>query len=309
MSSPRPPIASTPADDALVRRVLTLLLSRLARSPEFPSTLPPPDRAVFASSLEARRAVLERGAAWLVAGFAVYRAALAKAPAPVRGAFGLLVVSTALGGAVRGAKAVSEGMVADILNLGVDSPLGNEARIVLGDAEGPDGPLYNRVVGEALRREIVERRQGGDVHPQMALTPRLVEDGVAGVLEGRSRADAGVWERVRERRARGEGRTVVGRGQRRKEEDEDEDATWDPLEPLEALDGGWEERGAPVFDFATAAKGRDHFGVSEEDDAFGEGGAFEEGEQDKYANLEPSQRRAAERAERRLRSRLSRSAA
>jgi hypothetical protein len=70
------------------------------------------------------------------------------------------------------------------------SATGNEARIILADLEGPDGPFYSAVVNPTVRRRVYElglSNNAGllDVHPQLALQPRL--------LSGRAlSADAGM---------------------------------------------------------------------------------------------------------------------
>jgi hypothetical protein len=171
---------------AVVEPAVAELLVRLRRARSRPgidhhSLLGDADRRVFALAMDKRKQVLE-GALGLVLGqWALYRVAFKQTPRPVRVAFGLGAAGVTMQYATRRATQVTHDMFVSILNLPEDSSLGNEARIVLAGLEGPDGPFYASAVAEDLRKRVYERAltqvraaDAEDVHPQLALQPRLM---------------------------------------------------------------------------------------------------------------------------------------
>lgn len=300
------------ADGAVAERAVGELLLRLRRARSRPGAdqqalLGDAERAVFKLAMEKRQKVLEGTLGIAIAQVALYRVAIRSAPRPFRAIYGLGCFSATTQYTRQRASSVTRDMLESILNLPEESSLGNEARIILADLEGPEGPFYSSTVEESIRKTIYERAlaqpraaDAGDRHPQLSLQPRLLED-----MGSAPSSPAGkpVGEKAAVSvRLPAENRTVVKTGTRRATEAQDELDPIHPLPPLESHDDDIDKvhQGATPYDFAAAARAA----ASSQDVSRG-GGA--EGNTDTTESfLTPSQQRAAERARRREAARTAR---
>lgn len=301
MSSPKkydPP-------EAVVGPAFSLLLNRLARSRVHVSggvMISEEEQKIFDYGVTERKRVLEHTLALVFGQWAVYRQVISRIQSRgIRVAYGLSAfVSTGYFMGAR-AKRVSHEMFATIATTATNSPLGNEARVVLAELEGPDGPYFRKICrAKGFAEDIasviadLDAQDGVDpawdhLHPQLRLRPRLpvpvagVEDGRTGRRESResdSRQISMVPGRLRRSRSgqsrAGQSQIDVGKG--RKEGRESDSGKWDEGEDVD--DDIW---GNP-FDFGKASiVGGDTF----EDNV------------EQLSDMTPSQRRAAERRERR----------
>lgn len=302
------------ADGAVAERAVGELLHRLRRARSLPGAdqqalLGDTERAVFKLAMEKRQKVLEGSLGVAIAQMALYRFAIRSTPRPIRAIYGLGCLSATTEYSRRRASTVTRDMLTSILNLPEESSLGNEARIILADLEGPEGPLYTSTVEESIRKSIYERALAqpraadeGDRHPQLSLQPRLLEN------MGSATSSPAV-KPVRDGAATGtrlpapaDNRTVVKMKTRRATEVQDE---LDPGHLPPTLESDMDEpddfpdRASP-YDFAAAARAAAYSpDIS--------GGAGEEGNRGSTDGfLTPSQQRAVERARRREAARVAR---
>lgn len=311
---------------AVVEPACSELLLRLRRARSRPGAdqaaiLGDADRAVFALSVEKRRNILEGSLGIVLAQWAFYRFGFRAAPRPVRLVYGAGACLFTMQYATHRAKKVTNEMFGSIVNLPEDSSLGNEARIILADLEGPDGPYYTASVDEELRKRIFDRTtsetraaDADDVHPQRSLRPRLLAD-MGSEEPVRSRGWAPSLTDAIPKRSQ-QNQTVVNTGrpsQRKEPEDSELVEVLQPLPPYpeqgmfsDAAEAS-AEKPRDLLDIIRVAEQqsdagnafRDEF-ASGPDDTLRDESSTEE----RLSALPPSQRRAAERAIRRNRARM-----
>lgn len=165
------------------------LLERLRRaritSPK-PSDITDEERKAFEYGVQQRKRVLEHTLCLVFGQWALYRQAVSKLQSrALRLLYAAGSVMSTVSFVRHRASHVSADMFAHIVTTGVDSPLGNEARIVLAELEGPDGPYFRHVCRERgfetdLYAVVAGMEEGGDpvhdVHPQLRLRPRLMSE-------------------------------------------------------------------------------------------------------------------------------------
>lgn len=300
------------ADGAVAERAVGELLLRLRRARSRPGAnqqvlLGDAERAVFKLAMEKRQKVLEGALGIAIAQVALYRIAIRSAPRPFRAIYGFGCLSATTQYTRHRASSVTRDMLTSILNLPEESSLGNEARIILADLEGPEGPFYSSTVEESMRRTIYERAMAqpraadkGDRHPQHSLKPRLLEDMGTEPL---SRAVKPTGDTaVASAQLPVDNRIVVKTRPHRAGEVQDELDSIDLLPPLET-DGGdivESHQDATPYDFAAAARAA----ASSPD--LSRAAGDERNTDSTESLLTPSQQRAAERARRREAARVAR---
>lgn len=299
-------------DGAVAERAVGELLLRLRRARSRPgvdhsAVLGDAERAVFKKAMEKRQKVLEGALGIAVAQMAVYSAAIRTAPRPFRALYGLGCLSATTQFTRHRASTVTRDMLSSILNLPEESSLGNEARIILADLEGPDGPIYSTTVDESVRKAIYERAlaqprsaDAGDRHPQLFLQPRLLVN--MGSVPASSATKPAGDRTAAVAPPPPENRTVVNTGRKAAREAQEELDPYPPLPPLESDDDGADvfPHGVAPYDFAAAARAAT--GVADVP-----GDSSEDRNTDSTESLlTPAQRRAAERQRRRESARITR---
>lgn len=324
MSSPKkyePP-------ETVVGPAFSELLNRLARSRVHIAggmEMSEEEQKIFDYGVSERKRVLEHTLFLVFGQWAVYRQLISRLQSRgLRVAYGVgAVVSSGYFLGIR-AKRVSHEMFATIATTATTSPLGNEARIVLAELEGPDGPYFRRICRDKSFSEdlpsviaALDAKDGIDpasdhVHPQLRLRPRLpgpqhAHDEITRVGKARERRDmhGGAPPDVDSRPAR------VQRGRaymQTADKDDRFDVDRDRRDYRESKRGPSRENvkeieddlwGKP-FDFKKAAGGA-------WDDNPGRDAAISDGPVEPTPNnqsdgMTPSQRRAAERRARRMHS-------
>lgn len=165
------------------------LLDRLRRARTLsskPAEINDEERKAFEYGVSQRKRVLEHTLFLVFGQWALYRQAVSGLQSRgLRILYGVgSVVSTTAFIRNRASK-VSADMFANIVTAGLDSSLGNEARIILAELEGPDGPYFRntcreRGFEEDLVSVVAQIEASGDpqydLHPQLRLKPRLLSD-------------------------------------------------------------------------------------------------------------------------------------
>ncbi|KAI0561012.1 hypothetical protein FGB62_68g173 [Gracilaria domingensis] len=138
------------------------------------------ERKAFEYGVAERQKVLGHSLFLVFAQWAIYRQAISRIKSrAIRLTYAMgAVVSTSWFVQRRAAK-VSKDTFAHIVTTNMDSALGNEARIILAELEGPEGPYFRQVCRE---REFVtdfsavpmDDEHDDDLHPQLRLKPRLL---------------------------------------------------------------------------------------------------------------------------------------
>lgn len=297
--------AQVPRGSVAAERAVGELLLRLRRARSRPGVdhaalLGDADRAVFKDAMDKRKQVLESAIGISVAQFGLYRFAIRSAPRPIRVVFGFGCVSATMQYTRHRASSVTHDLLTSILNLPEESSLGNEARIILANLEGPEGPFYTSVVDESLRKQIYERAlsqplpaDSSDVHPQLSLQPRLLSD-----MGSTPKTPASKSESTSDAPMTTPGateRTIVYTG-RRDWRNAEENIDQYPALPLDENTDNLEviPFGATPYDFAAAARGQ----TQEHSSSDGVRDASD-GQDSAESFITPAQRRAAERAQRR----------
>lgn len=176
--------------EKVVGPALTELMNRLARSRTVTSKnmgMSDEERKIFDYGVAERKRVLEHTLFLVFGQWALYRQVVSKLNSRAirfsyaAGAF----VSTSYFIGAR-ARRVSHEMFSTIATTGMQSPLGNEARIVLAELEGPEGPYFTKICREKKFNEDItgfivalDAKEGVDptadaLHPQLRLRPRLI---------------------------------------------------------------------------------------------------------------------------------------
>lgn len=140
------------------------------------------ERRIFEYGVEARKRVIEGSLTLIFGQWAVHRVVVRHRPRALR----VLYTACCVGGTVmfvtRRARAVSQEMFARIVSLPTSSPMANEARVILAELEGPDGPYFRAVCrekafGEDLHAVVATDPSADEeeahIHPQLRLRPRL----------------------------------------------------------------------------------------------------------------------------------------
>lgn len=175
--------------DAVVAPAFREVLDRLRRSrmanPK-PAEISADERKAFEYGVQQRKRVLEHALFLVFGQWAVYRQGVSRLKS--RGlniAYGVSSVFMTSAFVQKRAGEVSKDMFGHIVTTGIDSALANEARIVLAELEGPDGPYFKRVCRERGFNEDLSVAVAGfeqetdpvqDLHPQLRLRPRLLMD-------------------------------------------------------------------------------------------------------------------------------------
>lgn len=146
------------------------------------------ERVLFNYGVAQRRRVLEHTVGLLFAQYLVYRQAVVKLTSsrPMRILYGTSsVIATTLFLRSRAAQ-VTNDLFAHIATQPTNSVLANEARIILAELEGPNGPYFQSICdknnfqlpsdisGDSAQDNAQFAEDGGVVHPQFKLTPRLM---------------------------------------------------------------------------------------------------------------------------------------
>lgn len=205
--------------------------------------------------------------------------------------------------------------------------MGNEARIILADLEGPDGPYYVSVVDDSMRRQIYDRitfnqsdkHTYEDLHPQLALRPRLLSDSPSktmirqGTRPNIPISATGLEPSMRANASPADFQNQVARRHGWRDDDLGANNIVDITPELyDADDVPWLPQSVPQnssskpFDFAAAARVNHFEDVDRNADDFGERDNYYEDTDlntpvDGIRRLTPSQKRAAERLEKRRR--------
>lgn len=219
--------------ESVVGPALTELMNRLARSrtrATSEKSMSDEERKIFEYGVRERKRVLEHTLFLVFGQWALYRQGVSKLKSrALRMAYGIgAFMSTSYFIGAR-AKRVSHEMFATIATTATTSPLGNEARVVLAEMEGPDGPYFRKICREKGFEEDIgsviaalDAKEGVDptadsLHPQLRLRPRLQVGGMQhpriepGLRQGEERGKGGRrgWDFERERWEEGE---FKGRG-------------------------------------------------------------------------------------------------
>lgn len=185
MSSPKkyePP-------DAVVGPALSELNVRLARSRVYvrgKMEVSDEEQKIFDYGVSERKRVLEHTLFLVFGQWAVYRQAISRLKwRGARIAYGVAAFASTSYFIGARAQRVSHEMFATIATTATSSPLGNEARVVLAELEGPDGPYFRQVCRDRGFAEDLtsvmaakDTEEGVDpsedhLHAQLRLRPRL----------------------------------------------------------------------------------------------------------------------------------------
>lgn len=206
--------------EAVVGPAFTELMSRLARSRvQNPKEMGMSDeeRKIFDYGVSERKRVLEHTLVLVFSQWAIYRQAVSRLQSRfLRISYGTGAFLSATYFLGARARRVSQEMFATIATTATNSPLGNEARVVLAELEGPDGPYFRKICTEKGFKEdlgsvtaALDAKEGRDptadnLHPQLRLRPRLPvgfvhgrgDQGMAGVHGRRGRGDNSAGKEV-----------------------------------------------------------------------------------------------------------------
>lgn len=170
--------------DAVVRPAFRELFERLRRarlSKSQTAQITVEERKAFEYGVAERQKVLGHSLFLVFAQWAIYRQIISRLKSrTLRLAYAMgSVISTTTFVQRRAAK-VSKDTFAHIATTNTDSALGNEARIILAELEGPEGPYFRQVCREHnfvtdFSMFSLDDEQF-DVHPQLRLKPRLISD-------------------------------------------------------------------------------------------------------------------------------------
>lgn len=178
-----PEAVVAPAFRELMHRLRTAQVAGTA------SSIPDEERHLFEHGVAARRRVLEHTLLLTFAQWAVYRQAISRIPWRfARIAYGITAVASTASFTRARAARVTNDLFAHIATSPTDSAVANEARVVLAELEGPDGPFFRSVCRERGFSEdltsVVATRDAADdhvdpmvsdVHAQLRLRPRLLD--------------------------------------------------------------------------------------------------------------------------------------
>lgn len=146
------------------------------------------ERVLFNYGVAQRRRVLEHTVGLIFAQYIVYRQAVVKLTSsrPMRILYGTSsAIATTLFLRSRAAQ-VTNDLFAHIATQPIDSVLANEARIILAELEGPNGPYFQSICDknnfqlpsnmdeDSAQHDAQYAEDGGAIHPQLKLTPRLL---------------------------------------------------------------------------------------------------------------------------------------
>ncbi len=277
------------------------------------------EREIFNYGKSARKGVIESTCMLIFAQWAIHRGAIRRLNRLARVSYNIACMVGTFAYVQTRARTVSTEMFARIVTLPTDSALANEARVILGELEGPDGPYFTAICSERGFAEDLyfAASESGDssVHPQLRLEPRLGGRMARPTRRSRNRGlgaaidDDGDEDddRIVVRRNGGEpgGRQVPqpppwARGRREKKwaESQQVENQWG-VERFESKEDDFVDMNdfddastTRAFDFASAARGVDDPSPDDADDMEAAGGTGVDG-------MTPSQRRAHERRERR----------
>eukprot|EP00177_Eucheuma_denticulatum_P007928 GFKZ01014438.1.p1 GENE.GFKZ01014438.1~~GFKZ01014438.1.p1 ORF type:complete len:390 (-),score=60.30 GFKZ01014438.1:747-1916(-) len=227
--------------EAVVGPAFTELMSRLARSRvRNPNEMGMSDeeRKIFDYGVSERKRVLEHTLVLVFSQWAIYRQVVSRLQSRfLRISYGTGAFLSATYFLGARARRVSHEMFATIATTATNSPLGNEARVVLAELEGPDGPYFRKICSEKGFNEdlgsviaALDAKEGRDptadnLHPQLRLRPRLPvgfvhgrgDQGMAGLHGRRGRGDGPIGKEVEvdtrdtvARRKGGDARDVAG---------------------------------------------------------------------------------------------------
>lgn len=187
---------------------LLLRLSRARMAPRPSPTLPQEERLLFDHGVKQRRQVLEHTLCVVFAQWAIYRRFVSHVQLrPLRWGYSVAAAFASVAFVRHRAARVSRDLFEHAVTAHPSSALANEARIILAELEGPDGPYLRdvrrrRVTSDhhpdlhdsnadadadaTLRSSLTDsymHAEGdgaeGDVHPQLRLEPRLLTAEVA----------------------------------------------------------------------------------------------------------------------------------
>lgn len=176
--------------ESVVPYAFSELLNRLRKTRQAGqkgSEISAEEREVFNFGVQQRKRVLEHTLFLVFGQWAVYRQGISRLKSRgIRLAYGIgSVVSTGYFVKYR-ASLVTRDMFSNIVTTSTASPLGNEARIVLAELEGPDGPFFRSTCNQKGFNEdlteVVNALDSGNeidpnsdhLHPQFRLRPRLL---------------------------------------------------------------------------------------------------------------------------------------
>ncbi|CAN8061574.1 unnamed protein product [Agarophyton chilense] len=288
------------------------------------------ERKAFEYGVAERQKVLGHSLFLVFAQWALYRQAISRIKSrAIRLTYAMGSVVSTSWFVQRRAATVSKDTFAHIITTNMDSALGNEARIILAELEGPEGPYFRQVCRKHDFTTdfsfIPMDDEQHDLHPQFRLKPRLLAErpphpqipvlrGERSEMAARSRSGARDWRKMQPqtggtRRTREESqidrqqtishRTTTATESRSLEEERFEEM--ERARERRVAEGHFgtepdqrDSWGTP-FDFSKAAKDREeaHDYDARVIDSYG----FPDEERNE---LTPSQRRAAERRGRRL---------
>lgn len=162
--------------------------ARLSKTPD--PQLPNEERVLFDYGVAQRRRVLEHAIFLVFGQWIFYRQFIAQsASRAVRLSYAVGSAAASTAFLRHRARKVSLDLFAHIATADSSSALGNEARIVLAELEGPEGPYLRSVIRErgfetafadalATVQVPTSDTEQVDVHPQLCLKPRLLTDDV-----------------------------------------------------------------------------------------------------------------------------------
>lgn len=178
--------------EAVLAPAFKELLERLSRARQNgvgDTDITEEERKVVEYGVTERKRVLEHTLFLVFAQWAIYRQFISSAKSrQLRIAYGMFSASATMYFLRNRAMRVSHEMFANMATTSTTSPLGNEARIILAELEGPSGPYFRRICQEKGFSEDLETvinsldaEDGVDpasdnLHPQLRLRPRLLPD-------------------------------------------------------------------------------------------------------------------------------------
>lgn len=175
--------------EAVVPPALSRLMDRVARSRVYVRGevgMSDEERKIFDYGVTERKRVLEHTLFLVFGQWALYRQVISRIK--WRGArigYGVAAFTSTTYFVAARARRVSHEMFATIATTATSSALGNEARVVLAELEGPDGPYFRQVCRDKGFSEDLtsvmaakDAEEGMDpasdhLHPQLRLRPRL----------------------------------------------------------------------------------------------------------------------------------------
>lgn len=184
---------------------LLLRLNRARMSPRPDSDLPQEERLLFDNGVTQRRQVLEHTLFLVFGQWAIYRQFVTRLTwRPARVAYACSAVASSIFFVRKRASLVTRELFEKALTADYSNALANEARIILAEMEGPEGPYFRSVCQARGFQSVLpegEVHMGGDetdtAHPQLRLTPRLLTADafppgpLAAGMPGRAREFAG----------------------------------------------------------------------------------------------------------------------